>query len=210
MKKILTLFIALLMLVSVSACGKDPGDSDAAKPADSAAESQTAGDGSENGAQNGGSAEGARLTGKLEVVDSGDGDPSVLRGVRISGNAAGDAEFNGKEPSLTDVRCIFELNEWVEFYPDADAEYGLRVWVLEHRDDAEYYNDCAFSDLMPGFASYCDLHYPVDADDPDGWYWGSFYLNSEDCEAGFTTRASSLRKPRPSLKRSCTSEVRYV
>ncbi|MEE3460078.1 MAG: hypothetical protein VZQ75_09510, partial [Candidatus Faecousia sp.] len=112
--------------------------------------------------------------------------PSVLRGVRINGLSVGTADsFNGREASLTDVRCIFELGEWVEFYPDTDAAYGLRVWILKHRDDQAYYNTCKFSDLMPNFANYCDLHYPEDADNPDEWYWGSFYLNQEECEPGY-------------------------
>ncbi len=38
---------------------------------------------------------------------------------------------------------------------------------------------------MPNFAGYCDLHYPEDAGNPDEWYWGSFYLNGEDCEPGY-------------------------
>ena len=81
---------------------------------------------------------------------------------------------NGQEGSL-----------WLEFYPDTDAEYGLRVWIFKHRDDQEYYNNCKFSDLMPGFANYCDLHYPADADNPDEWSWGEFYLHSEECEPGY-------------------------
>ena len=106
---------------------------------------------------------GAKLTGSLNIIDLEDRDPSVLRGVRIAGNSVGQATgINGKEFSLTDVRCIFELDEWIEFYPDTDATYGLRVWILKHRDDQSYYNTCKFSDLMPNFASYCDLHYPVD------------------------------------------------
>ena len=129
---------------------------------------------------------GAKLTGSLNIIDLEDRDPSVLRGVRIAGNSVGQATgINGKEFSLTDVRCIFELDEWIEFYPDTDATYGLRVWILKHRDDQSYYNTCKFSDLMPNFASYCDLHYPVDEENPDEWTWGSFYLNPRDCETGY-------------------------
>lgn len=128
----------------------------------------------------------ARLTGKLKLINLDDRNPSILRGLRIMGTSAGSVEdINGKASSLDDIRCIFELTEWVEFYPDTDAEYSLRVWVLKHRIDQEYYNDCKFSDLMPNFATYCDLHYPEDADNPEEWYWGNFYLNPEECEPGY-------------------------
>ena len=128
----------------------------------------------------------AKLTGKLNLIELEDRDPSILRGVSTYGESIGSVDdINGKEKSLDDVRCIFQLNEWVEFYPDIDKEYGLRVWILEHRDDHEYYSACDFSDLMPGFAGYCDLHYPEDADNPDEWYWGNFYLNPEEHGAGY-------------------------
>ena len=196
MKKVLTIVLALLLLVSLAACGGGAGSGNGGKtdqPAASTGDNQQTGSESGNGGnggttQNGGTAEGAKLTGKLNIINLDDRDPSVLRGVIIKGNCAGtgDADgFNERESSLTDVRCIFELNEWVYFYPDTDATYGLRVWILKHRDDQEYYNTCKFSDLMPNFANYCDLHYPEDEEKPDEWYWGSFYLNKDECEPGY-------------------------
>lgn len=188
MKKLLILALALLMIVSLTACkGSDPGSTGTNPPASSTGDNQSSGNGSgnDNTSQNGNNAEAAKLTGKMNIINLDDRDSSVLRGVTVKGNCAGTAEFNSRESSLTDVRCIFELNEWVYFYPDTDATYGLRVWILKHRDDQEYYNDCKFSDLMPGFVQYCDLHYPADEEDPDNWYWGNFYLNPEECEAGY-------------------------
>ena len=111
------------------------------------------------------------------LVDALLGDGAILDGSNDG--------INGKESSLTDVRCIFELNEWVYFFPDTDATYGLRVWILKHRDDQEYYNTAKFSELDPNFANYCDLHYPEDAENPDETEWGSFYLNKEECEPGY-------------------------
>ena len=174
MKKLLILALALLMIVSLAACkGNDPGSTGTNPPAS-------------NTPQSGNNAEAAKLTGKMNIINLDDRDPSVLRGVTIKGNQAGrDDGINGKESSLTDVRCIFELNEWVYFYPDTDATYGLRVWILKHRDDQEYYNKAKFSDLDPNFANYCDLHYPEDAENPDETEWGSFYLNKEECEPGY-------------------------
>ena len=189
MKKILALTLALLVLVSLAACGSC-GSSGNNSTNNSAAtgDDQQSGNESGNGntSQSGSTAEPAKLSARINLIDLDDRDPSVLRGVTIKGNCAGTAsDFNSKAKSLTDVRCIFELNEWVEFYPDTDATYGLRVWILKHRDDQEYYNTCKFSDLMPNFANYCDLHYPEDAENPDEWYWGSFYLHEDECEPGY-------------------------
>ncbi len=189
MKKLLILALALLMTVSLVACkGNDPGSTGTNPPASSTGDNQQSGNesGNSNTSQSGNNAEAAKLTGKLNLIELDDRDPSVLRGVAIKGNHAGSYDgINGKESSLTDVRCIFELNEWVEFYPDTDATYGLRVWILKHRDDQEYYNTAKFSDLDPNFVNYCDLHYPEDAENPDETEWGSFYLHPEECEPGY-------------------------
>ena len=189
MKKLLILALALLMIVSLAACkGNDPGSTGTNPPASSTGDNQQSGNesGNSNTSQSGNNAEAAKLTGKLNLIELDDRDPSVLRGVTVKGNCAGGYDgINGKESSLTDVRCIFELNEWVYFYPDTDATYGLRVWILKHRDDQEYYNKAKFSDLDPNFVNYCDLHYPEDAENPDKTEWGSFYLNKEECEPGY-------------------------
>ncbi len=182
--KVLSLFLALVMVLSLCACSAKTDDSaDTTTAADVTESGDVADDTTTASANN---AEAAKLTGKINIINPDDKDSAILRGVRIGGLSVGSAEgFNNKEASLDDVRCIFELGEWIEFYPDTDAEYALRVWILKHRDDQEYYNDCEFSDLMPGFAQYCDLHYPVDEENPDSWYWGSFYLNQDECEPGY-------------------------
>ena len=186
MKKILTLALVVLMLLSTVACGKT--NNGTGSQSGSNGENQQSGNGSGNGGdtQNAGNAGGAKLSGKLALISLSDRDPSILRGIRIIGNVAGTSQdINGKKSSLTDVRCIFELNEWVAFYPDTGRNYALRVWVLKHRDDWAYYNTCQFSDLMPNFVAYCDLHYPADEEKPDESQWGSFYLNKDDCNPGY-------------------------
>lgn len=187
MKKIFAIMLAFMLVLGLTACGSSENTSQnnsSAGPSNNAQNGTT--NNTESKTTNGQAAEPAKLTGELTLIKLDDRDPSVLRGVVIKGNCAGSADgFNNKESSLTDVRCVFELNEWVEFYPDTDKEYALRVWILKHRDDQEYYNTCKFSDLMPNFANYCDLHYPVDEENPDEYQWGSFYLNVEECEPGY-------------------------
>lgn len=194
-QRIICFLLVAAMIVTLTACGKGNDTPKPSNAGQTSGQEQPAGndasqtgnnentDGETSGDQ---TAQSEKLTGKLNLITLDDRDPSILRGVRIIGNSVGTQDdINGKESSLTDVRCIFLLNEWVEFYPDTDAEYYLRVWVLAHRDDQEYYNTCKFSDLMPNFVTYCDLHYPADAENPKEWCWGSFYLNPEDCEPGY-------------------------
>ena len=199
MKKTLAIILAVVLVLGLAACGSSgstsqsnnpssSGNNSSNPPASSTGDNQQSGNesGNSNTSQSGNTAEPAKLSARINLIDLDDRDPSVLRGVTITGNQAGTADgFNSKESSLTDVRCIFELNEWVYFYPDTDATYGLRVWILKHRDDQEYYNKANFSDLDPNFANYCDLHYPEDAENPDETEWGSFYLNPDECEPGY-------------------------
>ena len=189
MKKILTFTLALLILVSTSACGggKSSGSSNADSSASGTVESKTSAAASANESQSQSSApaEAAKLSGKLTLIHLDDRDASVLRGMRVTGNRIGSGEdINGKQASLTDVRCIFELNEWVDFYPDADAQTNLRVWALKHRDDQDYYTTCTFSEQMPDYAASSDLRAPAAEEDQDS-SWGSFYLNPDDCAAGY-------------------------
>ena len=194
-KHFLNIALTTGLILTLTACGKG---ADTGKPDDTPQTTQQSTAQDTGSSQDAGSSETnsdesgykltvpAKLTGKLNLIELEDRDPSVLRGVKIWGNSVGTADdINGKEYSLDDVRCIFVLNEWVEFNPDTDKDYGIRVWILKHRDDHEYYADCKFSDQMPYFVTYCDLHYPEDVDTPDEWGWGSFYLNPEDCEPAY-------------------------
>ncbi len=176
MKKLIAITLALLMLVGLAACGKtENGTGQADPPANT------------DGAQPGGAdddrpadtpAENAALTGKLVFIEADGRDPSVLRGVAFSGNRSGSAEFNGRIPGTEGVRCIFELNEYVAGIPDTDAETGLEVYVLLHREDQTFYETAQFSEETPGFAAL----YRMERNEGDDW--GEFYLNPEDAAPG--------------------------
>ena len=191
--------MVIAMTLSLVACGKTESGSQGGSGNQGGSGAQVAGSnsaGSDSGQAgntegNGGNAAGVEakesmLPGKLYFFNLEDRDPSVLRGVKICGNVCGSTEFNVSREKGTDgIRCIFQMNEWVEFYPDTDATYGIKVWILEHREDQKSYETTQFSDLMPGFVQYCDLRYPEDEENPDEWQWGSFYLNPDDCKPGY-------------------------
>lgn len=185
--------LVVVMTLCLAACGKtESGSSGNAGNqggiGSNVASSDSGQAGNSQGSQgnaSGVTAQDSMTPGKLHFINLEDRDPSILRGVRICGNQLGSEEFNLREKGTDDIRCIFQLNEWVEFYPDTDAKYGLRVWILTHREDQSSYETTQFSDLMPGFVNYCDLHYPEDEENPEEYQWGSFYLNPTDCQPGY-------------------------
>lgn len=118
--------------------------------------------------------------GKLFIFPLEEGEEQVLRNVRLAGNQVGSAEFNAVDPSER-VRCIFNLNEWVEIYPDTDAESGLQCWVFRHKDDPAFYRDNPISDETEGYVQSLDLN--KDPDDEKA-SWGSFYVFKEENEPG--------------------------
>ena len=168
MKKYVALLAAVAIVFSSSACGKKKD-----KTEETTAPSDTVSASTESPSN-------GPLTfqaGKVVFLDSsGSG---ILKGVKISGNRAGD-EINKKDPALDGVRCIFELNEWVDFYPDTDKTAGIEVWVFEHKGNANVYRDAEFSMNMDGYIINLSLMKDEDPDLP----WGSICLNPDSVEPG--------------------------
>ena len=196
MKKYIALLLALMMLVSLAACGAaesgsqenggteqtgspESGDQTGA-PEDS---SSGTGDPVDSTAETEGPADDVpatvELTGKLELIELGDRETSVFHGISFSGNRAGSAEYNSKAAVTEDIRCVFELNEWISPVPDTDATFGIVIYILKHRDDRKYYEDAVFHDEMDG------LVYIFEMNQTEDYEWGSFYLNPEEVEPGY-------------------------
>ena len=123
-RRIVCMLMTAVMVLTLTACGKG---NDTSKPSDSTQTTEPSqAQGTDkpqenNNSETSGDQSGnqlivpAKLTGTLNLIEMDDRDSSILRGVRINGNCAGTIDdINGKEYSLTDVRCIFELNEWIE------------------------------------------------------------------------------------------------
>ncbi|MCR5040587.1 MAG: hypothetical protein K6C36_00655 [Clostridia bacterium] len=189
MKKIFVLLLAVLTAVSFAACGGKTvtGDVTTAPPADDAAQStlpagtEAPADPATEAAATGAPAPTALLPGELYRL--GDPDNPVLTGLSLAGNRYGSTEFNSKPAAAEGIRCVFELNEWVEVTPEAPAQDGLAVWVFSHREDPDEYRDAVLSEETDGFAAFCDL--PFDPEAEANASRGSFYLNPDDAEPGY-------------------------
>lgn len=185
MKKFIATALAILTLICLVACGTTADNDGEGK--DTKAVTADAGNATEEaGSDTAGApdtsdkedAEKAGLTGKLVFIDP-DGE-KIIRGLSLSGNRSGTAEFNSKEPATEEIRCIFELNEYVGIV--LDTEQGtVSVYVLKHRDDQSSYGSYEARELcdLDDFVTLGDLELEEDGS------WGEFYVNPEDAEPGY-------------------------
>ena len=120
------------------------------------------------------------LPGELYQFDKdADGGP-VIKGLTLKGNQCGTSEFNAKDPDVKGIRCIFQLNEWAEFYLDTTVNEGIYVYVYKHADDAKVYTDMGFTEEDTKVLATCTLTKPEEAADQ----WGSLYLNPDSADPG--------------------------
>ena len=190
MKRLLVVLIAALMVLSLAACGKgnDSGDNGGNSGGNTSGQEGKEDKGTENkesGSKDQGGETAAVMTpGTLNDVNLKDGEEPVLKGLRLVGNRAGsgiDTEggINNKPASKEGIRCIFELNEWVEVYPDIDKKAGLTVYIRTHQEDQGAYEKMSGSALGDGAAAVCAWT------DEGGEDPASFYLNPDDCGSGY-------------------------
>ena len=181
MKKLIALIISATMLLSLSSCNKGKGTP---APANETTKAAAAGEGA------GGNTDATKkntdagaivlLPGELYQFDKdADGGP-VIKGITVKGNQVGTVEFNAKDPDVKGIRCIFQLNEWVEFYPDTAVTEGIYVYVYKHADDAKVYTDMGFTEEDTKVLATCTLTKPEEAANQ----WGSLYVNPDNAQPG--------------------------
>ena len=192
-KRTLCLLLALALLCALAACGKtEPvqNPNGGSQPAQTQNQPQNPNNETDKPADPGSIApEAALVPGTLTQLGPKEELP-VLRGLWLAGNQAGSSEFNTGKPAETGIRCIFQMNEWVELYPDADEKEGMKLWVLKHREDPASYEAEDFSDAMKGYVLDQVLAPNPDApEDP----WTSFYLNPDETEPGFYDLVFTLK-----------------
>ncbi|MBQ2332678.1 MAG: hypothetical protein II380_01845, partial [Prevotella sp.] len=61
------------------------------------------------------------VLGKLYFVNLKEGEQPIMTALSLFGNRCGSESFNHKPYATEGIRSVFELDEWIEFYPQANA-----------------------------------------------------------------------------------------
>ena len=122
------------------------------------------------------------VLGTLYFVNLKEGVQPVMTALSLSGDRCGTHDFNNKPYATEGIRSVFELNEWIEFHPQATAASGIKVMVFKHQADQGFYLKNSLNDETPGYVLVCDLN--KDPDD-ETFHWGSFYLHPEEVNPGY-------------------------
>lgn len=122
------------------------------------------------------------VLGKLYFVNLKEGEQPVMTALSLNGDRCGTGDFNHKPYATEGIRSVFELNEWIEFNPQATAASGIKVMVFKHQADQGFYLKNSLNDETPGYVLACDLN--KDPDD-ETFPWGSFYLHPEEVNPGY-------------------------
>ena len=180
MKKIFAFILSTSILLSFAACSKANKTENTSSPLTKGTGTEADAGGKTDTTKNNAGADAVvLLPGELYQFDKdADGGP-VIKGITIKGNRVGSSEFNAKDPDVKGIRCVFELNEWVEFYPVLNGVNSLQVYAFKHADDAKTYTEMSYTDNDKILAT-CTLEKPEEANDQ----WGSFYLNPDDADPG--------------------------
>ena len=138
---------------------------------------------STNNAANNSQIQETMVLGKLYFVNLKEGEQPIMTALSLFGNRCGSESFNHKPYAAEGIRSVFELDEWIEFYPKANAESGIKVMVFKHQEDQGLYLKNSLNDKTPGYIQELDLSKDPEGDETS--LWGSFYLHPEEVEPGY-------------------------
>lgn len=123
------------------------------------------------------------VLGKLYFVNLEDGEQPVMTALSLFSDRCGSEAFNNKPCATEGIRCVFELNEWIEFNPQASVGSGIKVMVFKHMADQGLYLEKPLNDETPGYVLEYGLSKDPDAEEI--LHWGSFYLNPDEADPGY-------------------------
>ena len=107
--------------------------------------------------------------GTLQIFDK-----SAITALRIEGENSG--VLNDRQPATTGIYSIFELEEWVEFYPVGDAEV-IDIYYFTYDEKADYSKRDA-QWLDDNGRHFTRLYNQKNESFPDG-YWGASYFDPD-------------------------------
>ena len=122
------------------------------------------------------------VLGKLYFVNPEQGKRPIMTALSLYGDRCGSESFNNKPYAADGIRSVFELDEWIEFHPQASAGSGIKVVVFKHKEDQGFYLKNTLDDETPGYILECELN--KDPDEETN-HWGSFYLHPEEVDPGY-------------------------
>lgn len=175
-KRILCVIFTVTFILTLAACGSEKAD-ETTSSAETAVQQTDASPATKDSAsQSTGSEAEKAIPGKLVIFANDSAKP--ITALRLTGNRAGTQEgFNAKKAGTENIRSVFELNEWIEIYPETEEETGLMAFVIPHHDDLTFYTDpLVVAETTPT----ADLIKPEE----DGDSWGSLYVHPEEWQAG--------------------------
>ena len=123
------------------------------------------------------------VLGKLYFVNLKEGEQPVMTALSLFGNRCGSESFNHKPYATEGIRSVFELDEWIEFHPKANAS-AIKVMVFTHKADQSFYTKNSLNDKTPGYIQECELNKDPESEETDSW--GSFYLHPDEVSPGPT------------------------
>jgi len=123
------------------------------------------------------------VLGKLYFVNLEEGEQPAMTALGLFGDRCGTEGFNNKPYAAEGIRSVFELNEWIEFHPQASVGSGIKVMVFKHKEDQDFYSEKTLNDETPGYILECDLR--KDPEQEETYQWGSFYLHPEEVDPGY-------------------------
>lgn len=123
------------------------------------------------------------VLGKLYFVNIKEGEQPIMTALSLFGNRCGSESFNHKPYATEGIRSVFELDEWIEFYPQANAASGIKVMVFAHKEDQSFYTKNSLNNETPGYIQECELN--KDPNEEETNHWGSFYLHPEEVNPGY-------------------------
>ncbi|MBQ2360708.1 MAG: hypothetical protein II398_07450, partial [Prevotella sp.] len=98
------------------------------------------------------------VLGKLYFVNIKEGEQPIMTALSLFGNRCGSESFNHKPYATEGIRSVFELDEWIEFYPQANAASGIKVMVFAHKEDQSFYTKNSLNNETPGYIQECELN----------------------------------------------------